>query len=367
MPKLKEVMAALEGLAPSYLAEKWDCVGLMVGDPEAIIHHALCALDLNEEVVDEAIRLKANCIITHHPFFFKPMDRLDLSSAKGRLIKKLITHDIAVYAMHTNYDIAWGGLNDYLAEGLKLTNIEVLSPTYEETYCKVIIYVPANHMAQIRQVILEKGKTEIGGYKGCTFSVDGEGTFEPMEGSHPFIGQPHTLSKVNEKAVAFIALEREVPEIVAAIREVHPYEEMAYDVFKLENMKKTHGIGRVGKLQEPQPLGKLIEQIKEYFGITYLSVSSEDEEQLIESMAICSGEGSELIGVASKKAQLYLTGEVKFHQAQLAQSLGLVVVGVGHYASENRALAPIGECLLKTFSDCQVTYSTTNGETLFIR
>lgn len=367
MPKLRQIIQELEKLAPPYLAEKWDHIGLMVGEPEMEVGHVLCALDLNEKVVEEAIELKADCIITHHPFLFKPISSLDLSCGKGRLIKKLIVNDIAVYSMHTNFDIAWGGLNDYLAQGLGLTNIKVLSPTHETCFCKVIIYVPTEAVERVREVIIKDSHTAIGDYAGCTFSVEGEGTFIPLEGSQPFIGTTHQLTKVAEKAIGFMVEEAYTEAIIDKIRQVHPYEEMAYDIIKLENSKKIAGLGRYGDLEESLTIEEMIAKIKHYFGISSLRISTQDTSQKINKVAICSGEGSELIARASQVADLYITGDMKFHQAQMAQELGLTLVDVGHYVSENKGLIPIGDCLSKVFSSCQITYSKVNGETLFIK
>lgn len=367
MPKIKEIISSLEKLAPPHLAEPWDHIGLMVGDPQGETDKVLCALDVNEAVIDEAISLQAGLIVSHHPFLFKPLSNLDLSSERGKMIKKLVQHDIAVYAMHTNYDIAFGGLNDYLAEGLGLQDIKVLSPTKQESYYKVIVYVPSAHVDVVREAVIAEGAGQIGDYKGCTFAAAGEGTFIPLEGSQPFIGEKDTLSKVEEKALSFMVLESELARVIKAVKKVHPYEEMAYDVFKLENIQKQYGLGRFGKLDKPIKLGDFLSQVKQYFHIPYVRVSTEDLEQMIERVALCSGEGSEFMEKASKVADVYITGDAKFHQAQMAQSMELILIDVGHYASENRALEPIGKAICAALPQCEVIYSAVNGETLFIK
>ena len=367
MPKIKEIISVLEKLAPPHLAESWDHIGLMVGDPLGETQKVLCALDVNEAVIDEAIRFQAGLIVSHHPFLFKPLSSLDFSSEKGRMIKKLVQHDIAVYAMHTNYDIAFGGLNDYLAQGLGLQEIKVLSPTKQESYYKVIVYVPVTHMAIVREVVIAEGAGQIGDYKGCTFAAAGEGTFIPLEGIQPFIGEKDKLSKVEEKALSFMVLESELSRVISAVKKVHPYEEMAYDVFKLENIQKQYGLGRYGKLEQAMKLGDFIREVKQYFNIPYVRVSTEDLDQVVERVALCSGEGSECMEKASKVADVYITGDAKFHQAQMAQSMGLILIDVGHYASENRALEPIGKAICTKLPECEVIYSAVNGETLFIK
>ncbi len=366
MPRLKEIIKVLEAFAPPYLAESWDNVGLMVGHTGSDVQKVLCALDLNQEVVDEAIHLGATCIVTHHPFLFKPIRSIDLETVQGQIIEKLIRHGISVYSMHTNYDITEGGLNDYLAEQLGLKNIQILSKTYEEKLYKGVIYVPCSDLEQVRNVVIKHMTSDMGKYGGCTFSNQGEGTFIPLEGSKPYIGKVGSIEKVNENQLSFMGTYQEVLRIIEEVKKVHPYEEVAADVYGLENMNKVYGIGRFGELEEALSLGEFIEKIKKYFGLEYIRVT-DLKERLIKRVAICSGAGSEFIKCAAKVADIYLTGDLKFHEGQMARELGLTVVDVGHYASEQIALTPIGNCIQKAFPTCEIFYSKVKGETIFIK
>lgn len=366
-PLLKEIINVLEQFAPLYLAESWDNVGLMIGSERQQVDKVLCALDLNEAVIEEAVAHGVNCIITHHPFLFKPLKQIDLDSSQGRMIARLIEKQIAVYSMHTNYDITWGGLNDELAEGLGLQEIQLLSPTYEEQLYKCIIYVPVTHYNEVREVIVQNMTTQIGAYSGCTFTTgEGEGTFVPLEGSNSYLGEKGILEKVKECQVSFMGTNVEIKHILKAIGEVHPYEEVAVDVIKLQNMTKKYGIGRYGKLKEPITLEDWIKKVKAYFNIEYLRIT-DSSSRMIEKVAICSGAGSEFIGCAARVADVYITGDLKFHEGQMAKSLGVVVLDVGHYASEQMALKPIGRCIKQHFNNCDVLYSEVNGETLWIK
>lgn len=366
MPRLKEIIKVLEEFAPSYLAESWDNVGLMVGNASNDVQKVLCALDLNHEVIDEAIHLGVTCIVTHHPFLFKPVRSIDLETTQGQMIEKLIKHQIAVYSMHTNYDIAQGGLNDYLAEQLGLKQIQVLSKTYEEKLYKGVIYVPCSHLEQVRDVVIKNMTCDIGKYGGCTFTNQGEGTFIPLEGSNPYIGETGCVKKVNENQLSFIGTYQEVTRIIEAAKKVHPYEEVAADVYLLENMKKIHGIGRYGELEEALSLEAFIAKIKLFFDLEHVRVT-DLKERMIKRVAICSGAGSEYIKCAAKVADVYLTGDLKFHEGQMAKALGVTVIDVGHYASEQAALTPIGNCIQNAFPTCEIYYSKVNGETLFIK
>lgn len=367
MPILSELIDTLEKLAPRELAETWDNVGLLLGSKKQQVSKVLCALDLNEEVVEEAINLQVDCIITHHPFLFKPLKQIDLDSTSGKIIARLIKANIAVYAMHTNYDIAEGGLNDYLSIGLGLREIEVLQPTKEEKMCKCQVYVPLTHAEAVREVIIAHNPCQIGAYRGCSFTTSGEGTFMPLETANPYIGTVGDLEKVKECVISFMAEARQVMSIMAAIQEVHPYEEIAYDVFELKNMAKHYGIGRVGVLPEALTLEVFISQVKQFFNIPYVRVTKASKESPIKRVAICSGSGAEYIGIAAKKADVYITGDLKFHEAQMAYDLGMPVIDVGHYVSENKALIPIGQCITSQFGECEVIYSKVDGERLLIK
>lgn len=366
MPKLKEIIKVLEEFAPPYLAESWDNVGLMVGNAKYDVQKVLCALDLNHEVIDEAIDLGVTCIVTHHPFLFKPLRSIDLETIQGQMIEKLIKHQIAVYSMHTNYDIAQGGLNDYLAEQLGLKQIQILNKTYEEKLYKGVIYVPCSHLEEVRDVVIKNMTCDLGKYAGCTFTNEGEGTFIPLEGSKPYLGGIGCVEKVNENQLSFIGTYQEVIRIIEAAKKVHPYEEVAADMYLLENMKKVHGIGRYGELEEALSLEAFIAKIKQFFNLEHVRVT-DLKERIIKRVAICSGAGSEYIKCAAKVADVYLTGDLKFHEGQMAKSLGITVIDVGHYASEQVALIPIGNCIHNAFPTCEIYYSKVNGETLFIK
>lgn len=367
MPILNEVISALEKLAPKHLAETWDNVGLLLGSREEQISKVLCALDLNEEVVEEAIGLGVDCIITHHPFLFKPLKQINLDVASGKIIAKLIKANIAVYAMHTNYDITEGGLNDYLCAGLGLNQIEILQTTKEEKMCKCQVYVPTTYAETVREVIVTHNPCKIGAYKGCSFMTSGEGTFMPLEAANPYIGTVGNLERVKECMISFMSEASQIKTIMAAIQQVHPYEEIAYDVFELENVTKCYGIGRVGVLPEALDLETFITRVKQFFEVPYVRVTKVSKGTKVKRVAICSGSGAEYIGIAAEKADVYITGDLKFHEAQMAYELEIPVIDVGHYSSENKALIPIGQCITSEFETCKVIYSKVDGERLFIK
>lgn len=366
MPSLKQIMDHLEGLAPLHLAEKWDNVGLMIGSKHQDISKVLCALDLNEEVLEEAIKGGYQCIVTHHPFLFAPLNNLDLDSPKGKMIEQLIVYRIAVYSMHTNYDIAPGGVNDFLCAIIGLEQVDILSVTERKQLCKVAVYVPETHLEVVRDTVIAHNSCYMGQYKGCTFTSSGEGTFLPLEGSHPFIGEEDKLSKVEEEKLEFIACEKDLSALCKEIEKVHPYEEVALDVYTLNNLSECVGIGRVGRLEEPMSIEALITHLKKVFCIPYVRVT-EMTTRPIQKVAICSGSGADYLKEASRQADVYITGDLKFHEGQKAKELGIPVIDIGHYASENIAMNHIATYLKQQFEELEVTCSKINGETLMIK
>lgn len=363
---LKHIIEILEEIAPVKLKESWDNVGLLLGSYQHNVQNVLCALDINDEVIDEAINSGAQCIITHHPFIFKPLYKIDLDTSQGRWIKKLIMHNIAVYTMHTNYDIAKGGINDIICDALNIKNTKVLHNAYQDEVCKVAVYVPDTHYECIRQVIVEQDLGQIGDYKGCTFTVQGEGTFVPLQGSNPYLGTQNQLEKVQERKIEFIAYASQIKQIQEIIKKHHPYEEVAFDIYTLNHTPKIYGIGRYGELEEEIDIEEFIAELKKVFNVFNLRTTTILCDK-VKRVAVCSGSGASFIKTASKVADFYITADVKFHEAQQAQTLGLTVVDVGHYASENIAMSYLASYLKNKFADLHVMSSTVNAEVFHIK
>lgn len=361
MYTIKEVVEALNAFAPPHLAESWDSIGLMVGSKKAPVQKVLCALDLNLEVIDEAINMGAQLIVTHHPLLFKPISSIDYDTPMGQMLYKLIKHDLAVFSMHTNFDVATGGINDYLAHQIGLKAIKPLQITSSYKLQKLVVYVPQSHYEAVRQAIVKCNKATIGNYIGCTFGAEGIGTFMPLEGSTPYLGKMDQLEAVKEVRLECMVEPSQVQELMDIIKRVHPYEEVAYDLYNLENIEHCEGIGRVG-VCDPIKVSDFISKLKQFFGIPYVRLVAK-EDKMISKVALCSGSGGSFIGIAATQADLYITGDVSFHQAQEALSKGLVVVDVGHYASENIAMPIIESYLTKQFKNMKIVCSNVDGET----
>lgn len=360
MYTLGEIISELNVLAPTYLAEKWDNVGLLVGSKSQSIQRVLCALDINLQVVKEAIEKKIDCIITHHPFIFKPMARIDFDTPKGEMLKLLIQHNIAVYSMHTNWDVAVGGINDLLGDTFALENTKPIEITYTEHVHKLAIYVPREKAEAVREAVITHNPCKIGNYKGCTFMGEGTGSFMPLEGSKPYRGKHDNLELVEEVKIECIVYAKDVDYLMKQVGLVHPYEEIAYDVYPLENLKQYSGIGRYGQI-EPITLEGLIVKAKEVFNVPYIRLIGNCERP-ITRLSICSGSGSEYISKAASISDVYITADIKFHEAQAAIEQGLVILDVGHYASENIAIPFLKQFLQEKFSKLEINCSEVNGE-----
>lgn len=332
--KVGTITNIIENLAPLNYAYKWDNVGLQLGSKEDIVSKVLTTLEITEGVLDEAVEKGVNMIITHHPTIFSPLKNIIKEDMKGKLIYKAIQNNIAIYAVHTNIDIAPGGLNDYIAKLLNVVETEVLDITEKTLYYKLVVFVPLGHEEKVAEAISAAGAGHIGNYSHCTFRTEGTGTFKPLEGTNPFIGSQGQLEKAEEIRLETIVPQEKLKATIKALIESHPYEEVAYDIYPLENEGTVKGIGRVGRLDQPKALETLIRDIKEKMNIEHIRVAG-NLEAPIERVAIINGSGADLIQMAMyKDCQCVITGDVKYHDAQDAISQGINVIDIGHYDSE---------------------------------
>ena len=324
----------IENLAPLNYAYKWDNVGLQLGYRGDVINKVLTTLEITDAVLDEAIEKKADMIVTHHPMIFSPLKSITKDDIKGKIIYRAIQNNIAVYAAHTNMDVAPGGLNDYIANRLNIQDVEVLDITERDLYYKFVVFIPSGYEEKVAEAINTAGAGHIGNYSHCTFRVEGTGTFKPLEDTKPFIGKQGELEEVEEFRLETIIPKERLKEAIRALIESHPYEEVAYDIYPLANEGPAIGIGRFGKLHKPKILEELAIEIKKQMGAGYVRVAGNPRE-IIEKIAVINGSGAGLIQTAlNKGCQCVITGDVKYHDAQDAISQAISVIDIGHYDSE---------------------------------
>ncbi|AOH55735.1 Nif3-like dinuclear metal center hexameric protein [Peribacillus muralis] len=325
-----QIIELFEQFSPKQYAMEGDPIGLHVGQLNKTVTKVMIALDVLEEVVDEAIEQGVELIIAHHPLIYRPLKRIDTMAAGGRIIEKLIKHDIAVYAAHTNLDVAKGGVNDLLAEALQLQDTQVLVPTYETRLKKLVVYVPAAAEQKVRDALGKAGAGAIGNYSDCSFSSEGTGRFLPGEGSQPVIGSKGKLEAVAEIRIETVFPENIEKKVLAAMMKAHPYEEVAYDIYQLENQGESLGLGKIGILAEEMTLEQFAEHVKMTLDVDKVRVVG-DLQSPIKKVAVLGGDGNKYFATAKfKGADVYVTGDMYYHTAHDAMMLGLNIVDPGH-------------------------------------
>jgi dinuclear metal center YbgI/SA1388 family protein len=349
--KCQTIINFIEQLVPRRLAEDWDNVGLQIGDRTQEIRGIVVALDLEPQVVDEALAVGANLIITHHPVIFKPLKNIRADLTQGKMILNIIKNDISVYCAHTNLDSAAQGVNQVLAELLKLEKIKVLNPDKAENLFKVVIFVPESHLEPVRSAMAEAGAGWIGNYSDCSFFVRGTGAFKATPGCSPFTGEVGTLEQTPEVRLETIVTEKQINKVVKAAIAAHPYEEAAYDVYPLANHVNELGLGRVGDLRSPVSLVDFMELVKNSLNVSTVKYTG-DSHAIVRKIAVCGGSGAGLIHKAAfAGVDVLLTGDVKYHEAQEAKALGLNLVDAGHFATEYPVVLKLADLLANYCSE----------------
>jgi dinuclear metal center YbgI/SA1388 family protein len=342
---VSEIIRLIEEAAPPYLAEKWDNSGFQLGDPGDKINRVLLALDVTPAVAAEARDKGAGLIVSHHPLFFKPLKSIRFDRVEGELIRYLISHRIGVYAAHTNLDLADGGVNTVLARILGLNEITILQATGRDMCYKLAVFVPVGHLEQVRSAIADAGAGWIGNYSHCTFSSAGTGTFKPLTGANPFIGSVGEIEQVEEIRLETVVPANRVKGVLEAMIKAHPYEEVAYDLYPLENPGMAYGLGRAGVLTQPLEFGLFVERVKKSLGLARLRCGGNLEET-VSKVAVCGGSGAELWEAAlSCGADTLVTSDVKYHTARQMLDAGLKFVDPGHYGTEAVVLPALQEYL----------------------
>lgn len=357
MLKSNEVANVIRRKAPEFLAESWDNVGMQLGSREKEVEKVLLTLDVTEEVVDEAIEGNFDMIISHHPFIFQGIRHIDTDDYKGKLVKKLLENDIVIYAAHTNLDKAALGLNDYVARQFDLDERVPLKPDKDERLYKIVVYVPTDYTDKILKVLGDGGAGFTGDrYSHCSFRIRGEGRFKPLEGSNPFIGTPGEVMTVNEDRIETIVDGRILKDLFPKLKEAHPYEDMAYDLYPVEQaeiMAKS-GLGKIGLLHEEMTPQEFIDYTKKALNVEHVRTAGEPPEK-IRKVALCTGSGAEFIGLAKvRNADVFVTGDLKYHDAQRAKENGIWVIDAGHYGTEKQVVNLLEEMIQEAYPNGEV-------------
>ncbi len=351
--KCKEICKAMEEIAPCGLAMGFDNVGLLVGDENADVTKVLFALEASNDVIDEAIDLGADMIISHHPIMLSPIKRLTAGYGDGAIAYRLARNGINFFAAHTNLDIAKGGVNDVLSRLIGLEHIKGLEPYYEKDYKKIVVFVPESHAEKVQSAMFKAGAGKIGDYGDCSFSVMGQGTFKVPKDRQPFIGRRGSFERTTEARIETIVPGYLLNKVLTEMIKVHPYEEVAYDVFSLDHCPGKESMGRVGILEKPISLDEFAVMVSNALKINGCQVMGEKTKK-ISKVAVCSGSGGSVIGWAkSKGADVLVTGEMKHHEILAATEMGICVIMAGHFATERVVLPELIEHLQSTIDAVQ--------------
>ena len=360
--KLNRIIQKMENIASIKLAEnKWDNSGLQVGDENSEIRKIMLVLDVTIEVVNRAIEQNVDLIISHHPMLFSNIKKIDKRDKKGKIIFELIKNDIAVYSAHTNLDACLEGVSVQLAKKLEIDTYKILDITQSEKIYKLCVFVPVSHSEEVREAIINNGAGHIGNYSHCSFCSKGEGTFKPLDGTNPFIGEKNILEKVNEVKIESIICESKIEKVLKEMLKVHPYEEVAYDLFEINGSNIEYGYGRVGDLEISRSLKSLAKDVKDKLNCDYVKFYG-DENRSIKKVALSGGDGTEFIEHAIREnVDVFITGDIRHHDVQLANENNLCLIDASHFNTEVVILPVLKEMLLgKIDNDIEIIIDSNN-------
>lgn len=358
--KIQDVTAALESICPLDLAQDWDNVGLLIGDSQARVRKILLTIDTTPGVVQEAQRFNADLILSYHPVLFDGAKRITAQGPDAH-IYALIRAGIAVFSFHTAYDVAPAGVNDTLAQALGMDHPQPIGdfvPDPAGPSYKLITFVPADAVNQVADALYEAGAGQIGQYSHCGFQSTGHGTFLPLDGAQPAIGQTGRREVVAEIKLETVVRGPRMQAVIRALRRAHPYETPAFDVFRHYDLENSLGLGRIGPLAEPARLDALLARLKKETGARAAGIVGRHQ-RVIRRAAVCAGSCGRMVQtVAAQDCDLYVTGELKHHLALYAQQAGLTCVCLCHSVSERFALKKLSKQLKKRLPQVTIRLST---------
>jgi dinuclear metal center YbgI/SA1388 family protein len=364
-----DVVAVLERHYPPALAETWDAVGLVCGDPDAEVRRVLFAVDPVAEVGDEAIGWRADLVVTHHPLFLRPVNGFPATNPKGRLLHRLVSNGVGLFTAHTNADNADPGVNDALGRALGLTALRPLVPRETAPLDKVVTFVPVADADRVLDALAAAGAGAIGEYDRCAWTTSGVGTFRPSAAANPTIGRAGQIEEVVETRLEMVLPRSRRADVVAALRSSHPYEEPAFDVLELAGFPGTSGSGRIGRLVDAEPLSQFARRVARALPATAAGVRAAGEPDApVRTVAVCGGAGDSLLNAArAAGVDAFVTADLRHHPASEAAEAsrdgGPALVDVAHWASEWPWLPEAADRLVSELAGRGITVDTRVSET----
>lgn len=343
---IDKITKYIDSWAPKGIAWERDNVGLQVGSLKQVAKNILLSLDVNEYVVEDAIKKKCNLIISHHPLLFNPIRKITSGDKTSELIIKLIKNDITVYSAHTNLDFTKDGVSFQLAKKLGLNSIKFLK-NISENLSKLVVFVPAGFTEKVAEAIHNNGGGIIGEYTNCSFRIIGKGTFRGSDKSNPSVGKKGKLEFVDEVRLEVLVNTFDLPNVINTMKEAHPYEEVAYDIYPLKNENVNYGMGAIGNLVTDLAQSQFLDYVSKKLGIKNFRFS-QSKNKKIKTVAVCGGSGSDLLNTAIQaNADAFITADIKYHTFQDAENR-ILLIDAGHYETEIFILDEI-ERRLKNF------------------
>jgi dinuclear metal center YbgI/SA1388 family protein len=344
VPTVEQLIQIIEKIAPKALAMPGDPVGLQCGELDRPVNRLMVSLDATWETVAQAAEYQADLLVTHHPLLYESLTQENILGPAGRTLARAIRANLAVYSAHTNLDASPQGINASLASLLDLRDRRVLQASDLESF-KVAVFVPRGELERVRSAAFEAGAGWIGNYSGCSFALEGMGTFHPEEGASPTKGQAGRDERVQELRLEISVPSKALGAVLAGVRKVHPYEEPAIDVYPVILSESIAGFGMAGELPQQSTVGKIAAKVGSTLKAGSLRLVGKKSSR-IKTVAVCAGSGASLLDAAiATGAQLYITGDVKYHDARRAENAGIHVLDVGHFAPERYGVLRFGELI----------------------
>ncbi len=362
MPTVAAVTAFLRRFAPLELAEEWDNVGLLLGDSATQVRKVMTCLTVTPASAAEAVDEGAKLIVAHHPVLFKPTQRLTSENSDGRLLLPLLKAGVAIFSPHTAFDNTAGGINDILCRRIGLSNVQPLRRNSDLAKCKIVVFVPDKDLGRVSDALFSAGAGVIGEYSQCSFRLAGSGTFFGSEEAKPTLGQKGRREEVSEWRLEVVCPEERVADAIRAMRKAHSYEEPAFDVYPLKPLPALGGAGRVGDLPKPEALDAFARRVGQVLRAKGVQVIGESNRK-VRRIAVACGAGGSFVGDCRQaEADVFLTGELRFHDQLAAEARGLAVVLPGHYATERPGVEELATLIAKEFPALTVWPSRREAE-----
>ena len=358
MVKIKEIIEVLEKLASPTYQESYDNSGLITGDKNWEVSGIMVSLDCIEAVIDDAIDKKCNMIVAHHPIVFKGLKKLNGKNYVERTIIKAIKNDIAIYAIHTNLDNVYSGVNQKIATQIGLKNTKILAPK-KQLLEKLVVFIPKDDTNKVLDALHRVGAGEIGNYSHCSFKVNGTGSFKPNKNANPVIGERGQLEEVNEDRVEIMYPNHLSRQVIGALKAAHPYEEVAYYISQLENENQEVGSGMIGQLEKEMTSQEFLGHLKDSMQLNTIRYTAKNVDS-IKTVALCGGAGSFLLASAmAKNADAFVTGDFKYHEFFDGEGKTMIA-DIGHYESEKFTKELLHSFLTEKFANIATYFTEAN-------